>query len=80
MQGGGDDQKLIVKSVVHMVPGSAHEQTRADGLVAYNAQGVNWFHGLDSRLSSLDKPKTDINRWRAQCPLWLISGHLWGIA
>jgi hypothetical protein len=43
----GGDQTLTVKSVVHMVPGSAIMQTRADGSVTSNAQGVNWFHGLN---------------------------------
>jgi hypothetical protein len=46
VQGGGDDQKLIVKSVVHMALGSALKQ-RADGSVACNAQGLNWFQRLN---------------------------------
>jgi len=36
-----------VKNVVHMVPGSAFEQTRADGSVGFNAQRSTWFHGVD---------------------------------
>lgn len=42
-----------MKSVVHMVPGSA--QTRADGLVGSNAQKLNWFQGLNWALSEPDR-------------------------
>jgi hypothetical protein len=35
-----------VKSVVHIALGSALKQ-RADGSVACNAQGWNWFHRLN---------------------------------
>ena len=40
--------------MVHIIPGSALKQTRADGSVACSAQGVNWFHGLNPERPSLE--------------------------
>jgi hypothetical protein len=67
VQGGGNDQKLIVKSVVHMALGSAREQ-RADGSVACNAQGLNWFQRLSQAPleASWARRKRDISQCRVR--------------